>query len=159
MPCILKQRTPSSPGIVVFTSNEAVRGLPARSKSVKSYLLSTSANGSWLYGVHVQGDFSQQQWELEEWQSFVMWPDIEAPFLGSVPASKLVSLNCINFMPHIEPARQYLHNKSWDICIISRPSKIKRISETLHIMRKLLDARPALTFILIVHVRLHMGNV
>ncbi len=150
MPCILKQRTAKSPGIIVFTHNEVLWGVTARSSRLNKYLEATSQNRSWVYGVQIQGDCSSlQKWPLKPWQAFVMWPDPDATFLRGVPKNRIVPLNCINFMPDRE-ADQSEGESPWDICVVSRPSPIKRITETLLLLRNLLDVRPDLRFVLIV---------
>lgn len=150
MPYILKQQTTNSPGIITFTHNEALWGLPKQSKKVKNYLIETSQSEKWIYGVHIQGDCSHlKQWPLEPWQSFIMWPDLQASFLSKVPNSKKLPLTCINFMPEFL-SKLPATDKVWDICIVSRASSIKRITETLHIIRGLLNAKPNLKVVFVV---------
>ncbi|KKR46620.1 MAG: hypothetical protein UT90_C0013G0004 [Parcubacteria group bacterium GW2011_GWA1_40_21] len=149
MPCILKQKTSQSPGIITFTQNEALYGFMAKSSKVKKYLEENSKNRKWIYGVHIQGDCSYlKEWPLEAWQSFIMWPDTKAPFLSNVPEEKLIDMNCINFMPDIEPPKDTV--KKCDICVVSRPSKIKRITETIYTVKKLMTIRPESKVIFIV---------
>src|SRR3989344_5952530 len=137
MPCILKQKTSQSPGIITFTQNEVLYGFMTKSSKVKKYLEENSKNRKWIYGVHIQGDCSyMKEWPLETWQSFIMWLDVKASFLSNVPGEKLMDMNCINFMPDIEPQKDTI--KKWDICVASRSSKIKRIAETVYTIKKLM---------------------
>ena len=55
MPCLLKERTESSPGVITFTQNEVLWGALAQSDDVRAHLARTAAEGSWVYGVHIQG--------------------------------------------------------------------------------------------------------
>ncbi len=144
MPYILKQKTLNSPGIITFTHNEALYGLPKNSKKVKEFLINSHEKGEWIYGTHVQGDLSSiDSFSLEEWQSFIMWPDKKAHFLKNVPEDKILDLNCINFMPVIL-AKYPFQEKMWDITIVSRASEIKRITPTLLLVKKLFEIRPHL---------------
>ena len=77
-----------------------------------------------------------------------MWPNTKAPFLSNVPEEKLMDMNCINFMPDIEAPKDTV--KKWDICVVSRPSKIKRIAETVYTVKKLMAIRPESKVIFIV---------
>lgn len=149
MSCIIKQRTPKSPGVIVFTHAEVLHGITRSSHKVKNYLMENTRNKQWLYGVHVQADCSSlKEWPMEEWQKFIMWPDINAKFLSNVPKEKLLDMACINFMPNInftdKPVRK------WDLCVISRPSTIKRIKETVQIVKKVIEARPETKVLFIV---------
>lgn len=149
MSCILKQKTSKSPGVITFTQNEALYGFMTKSSRVKKYLEENSKDKKWIYGVHIQGDCSYlKEWPLEPWQSFIMWPDMKAPFFSNVPAEKLIGINCINFLPNIESSETPV--KKWDICIVSRPSKIKRIAETLFTVKQLMSIRPESKIIFIV---------
>lgn len=158
MPCLLKERTATSPGIVTFTHGEALQGLAATSKLVRTQLIDNAMAGRWLYGVHIQGDCSWlKEWPLEPWQSFLMWPNPSEPYLRNVSREMLLDMNCINFMPepNDRPAGMV---RNVDICVISRPSKIKRIHETLLTIRALMDRRPNLTVTFVVpdprHIKL-----
>src|SRR3954447_16887621 len=106
MPCLLKERTSTSPGIMTFTHNEVLRGVAATSSRARSFFAESTRDASWLFGVHVQGHLNMPEWPLEPWQSFFMWPDTTAPFLSNVPKQQLLGMNCINFMPEIPPAPQ-----------------------------------------------------
>lgn len=141
MPCLLKQRTPSSPGIVTFTSSEALHGAAATSQRMRTFLEQASARGDWIFGTHVQGDFSSFSWPRLPWQSFVMWPEPAAQFLAGIPADERLALNCVNFMPerHLEDA---VPEAWWDVLTLIRPSSVKRSSETLRMLQALLDRRP-----------------
>lgn len=149
MPCILKQKTSRSPGIITFTQNEALYGFMTKSSRVRKYLEENSKNRKWIYGVHIQGDCSYlKEWPFEPWHNFIMWPDTEAPFLSNIPKEKLMNMNCINFLPNIEPPKTA--EKKWDICVVSRPSKIKRIAETLYTVKQLMSIRPETKTVFIV---------
>lgn len=150
MPCLLKQPTRDSPGVITFTHNEALRGIPRKSKVVRDYLIRSAREGRWIFGVHIQGDCSTlKEWPLEPWQSFFMWPDDQAEFLSNIPPEKILPLTCINFMPAALglDARSV---KAWDICVISRASTIKRITETLYLIRRLIDLKPDLKVVFVV---------
>jgi glycosyltransferase involved in cell wall biosynthesis len=148
MPCLLKLPTTNSPGIITFTHNEVLRGVPAKSKKVKEYLKKSAEASEWIYGVHIQGDCSYlKTWPLEKWQSFVMWPDTAATILAEIPPAQLTSITCVNFIPKPESSNQ---KKKWDICVVSRPSEIKKITETLLIIKELLKFKQDLKVCLIV---------
>jgi hypothetical protein len=150
MPCILKQQTPNSPGVITFTHGEALWGLPKRSKRVRDALLEAKKSGRWIFGIHVQGDCSHlSEWPMPEWQSFVMWPKQDAPFLRNLPAAEFCPYTCINFMPAFLAEKQ-VGEKEWDLCVISRASSIKRIEETLQLIRILFDKRPDTRVVMIV---------
>ena len=148
MPCLLKQQTPKSPGIITFTHNEVLWGVPAKSKIVKEYLRKSAEESQWIFGVHIQGDCSHlKAWPLEKWQSFVMWPNVAAPFLSNVPPAKVTPITAVNFLAKPEALSV---NKKWDICVVSRPSEIKKITETLLIIQELFKLKQDLKVVLIV---------
>jgi hypothetical protein len=145
MPCILKEPTPNSPGIVSFTHNEALWGVPSHSRRAREFLVRAAASGKWIFGVHMQGDLTWlKQWPLQPWQSFFLWPDPAASFLANVPREMRLDRNCINFMPRLadRPAGM---DRNVDICVISRPNRLKRLQESLLIIRGLMRVRPGLT--------------
>ncbi len=145
MPCILKERTSTSPGIVAFTHGEVLQGVPAQFAGAKALLNENARAKRWIYGVHIQGDCSWlEQWPLEPWQSFIMWSRPDEKFLSNVPPEMITEISCINFLPDFGPAPVGMV-KNVDICVISRPSPIKRIHETLLLIRALLDRRPDFT--------------
>jgi len=150
MPCLLKQRTASSPGIVTFTQGEALHGV-LQKPDARALANENTASGSWLFGVHLQGNTSQlRSWSREPWQSFVMWPDRDAAFLRGLPENFVIDLNCINFMPHAASERNDEVAKFWDICVLSRAATVKRIGPTLYTIRHLMDLRPGLRVVFIV---------
>ncbi|HVZ22869.1 MAG TPA: hypothetical protein VG871_17470 [Vicinamibacterales bacterium] len=114
-------------------------GVLARSERVRSAVRQAVVSGRWMFGIHVQGDCSWlSQWPLADWQSFVMWPDPDAAFLRGVPVDRILDLNCASFLPEsqcVVPKRE----RRWDLCIVSRASTIKRIAETLRMVRLVLD--------------------
>ncbi|HMH64796.1 MAG TPA: hypothetical protein VK515_04380 [Rhizomicrobium sp.] len=145
MPCILKEPTQNSPGIVSFTHNEALWGVPSHSRRARAFLAEGAASGKWLFGVHVQGDLSWlDRWPLQPWQSFFLWPDPAAPFLANIPREMRLDRNCINFMPRPAP-RPAGMGRNVDICVISRPNTLKRLYESLKIIKGLMQVRPGLT--------------
>ena len=149
MSCIIKQRTSKSPGIIIFTHGEVLHGAIHKSDKIKKCLIENTRDKQWIYGVHVQADCSSiKEWPIEEWQKFIMWPDINAGFLSNVPKEKLLDMACINFMPDMRLPDQPV--KKWDICIVSRPSSIKRIKETVLIVKKVISARPETKVVFIV---------
>ena len=148
MPCLIKQRTESSPGVITFTQNEVLWGAVAQSEGVRAHLVRTATEGSWIYGVHIQGDVSGSPWPLEDWQAFVMWPDAEASFLSAVPAERVLGMNCVSFLPD---AGETTGERTWDLCVVTRPSRIKRPVESLKIIKHLLQARPRAEFVVISH--------
>ena len=73
MVCLLKQKTDSSPGIIVFSSDEWIFGVISRSKKIRTILEESNKNKEWIYGVHLQGNYSfLKQWPLTPWLDFVM---------------------------------------------------------------------------------------
>jgi hypothetical protein len=148
MPCILKARTENSPGIITFTHNEVLFGVIARSPKVRKFLSEASASKTWIFGVHIQGDCSWlKEWPIAEWQSFVMWPDRNAKFLSNIPSQKFLDMCCINFLP--DPSAS-TSPKAWDICIISRPTALKKIKTSMEIIKNLLLMRPSTKVIFVV---------
>lgn len=148
MPCLLKQRTPTSPGIITFTHNEVLYGVAAKSKKVRNFLTLTSEAKQWIYGVHVQADCSHlKTWPEQPWRSFFMWPNPGSAVGATIPSSDITPITCVNFLP--KPIDQNL-KKSWDICVISRPSEIKRITETLLLIQNLFALKEDLNVILVV---------
>jgi hypothetical protein len=143
VPCFLKQRTADSPGIISFTVNEAFWGVCAKSRSVKRFLSASRADGSWLAGVHVQGDLGAMQWPLEDWHAFVLWPDRSTPFVRTLPSDVFIPLNCVNFLPDEMPLER--GPRPWDLCVITRAAAIKRPVQTLHVVRALLDLDSTVT--------------
>ncbi|MEK6927128.1 MAG: glycosyltransferase [Nanoarchaeota archaeon] len=144
----MKQKTKESPGIIVLTHNEVLFGVATKSSEMKKYLTET-ADKEWLYGVHIQGDCSNlKEWPLAPWQNFIMWTDKKSPFLANVSPQKIIGINCINFITNITPSLR--PEKYYDICVVSRPSKIKRITETILTLKRLMTLRPQTTAIFIV---------
>ncbi len=148
MPCLLKQPAPGSPGIITFTHNEALNGVPAKSGKVQDLLMRASAERRWMFGVHIQGDCSHlPAWPTQEWRSFLMWSDPSAAFLSNVPRTDITPITCVNFLPKSSSSEQ---SKAWDICVVSRPSKIKRITETLLIVQQLFALKDDLSVVFVV---------
>ena len=150
MPALIKNRGRNSPGIITFTSAEAIWGLPRISSKVREFLNIQSQSGRWIFGVHVQGNLSHlDKWPLEDWVGFVMWPDLSAKFLSNVEPRKRIPMNCVNFMPSAL-ATATSRIRIWDICLISRASSIKRIDDSLEIIRLLINKNPSLKILSIV---------
>jgi hypothetical protein len=137
MPCLLKKPDADSPGVMTFTHNEVLWGIIARSARVREFLNRSHREGKWIFGVHIQGDCSKSgPWPYKDWQSFVMWPDAKAEFLKTVPSEKIFAGNCVSFCP--ESIVSSSNEKFFDICIVSRPAKIKRIYESLLYLKALM---------------------
>jgi len=149
MPVLLKNKTNDSPGIVVFTHNEILRGVPRKSSKVKNLLTKANENNEWIFGVHVQGDCSNVfNWPYNEWQNFFLWPEKNDHFLSKIPKNSISELTCVNFIPE----KINLFNKikkDIDIISVSRFSSIKKIYLTLKIFKGLLDKDPSYNFVLL----------
>lgn len=157
MPCLIKERTATSPGIVTFTHGEALSPLLRRRK-VRDFLGAATRGGRWLFGVHVQGDCSwMERWPLRDWQSFFLWPEADARWLANVPQPCRIAMNCINLMP-VPPMPPAGMARTTDLCIISRASSIKRIRETLLTLRALMNLRPGLTATIVVPDNRHLAE-
>jgi glycosyltransferase involved in cell wall biosynthesis len=158
VPALIKNRGSVSPGIITFTSSEAIWGLPRLSPEVREFLNYQSKSGKWIFGVHVQGDLSHlDRWPLEDWLGFVMWPDQNAQFLSNIELPKRIPLNCVNFMPS-SLAASYSRSRIWDLCLISRASSIKRIDDSIEIIRVLVDKNPSLRVVSIVPDNRRLGE-
>lgn len=158
MPCLLKRPGRDSPGIVTFTQNEALWGVPGAWPKSRAFVERASAERKWLFGIHVQGDMSQlPRWPVQPWHGFIMWPEPGARFLTGFAPHQIVPMNCINFMPDVPPPAMATP-RTIDICVISRAAKIKRIVETLQILRGLFDVHPGLTATLIVPDHRHYSE-
>ncbi len=150
MPCILKRPAPDSPGIITFTHNEALRGLPAHSDRVRAFLNESQKDGKWLAGVHVQGFVDYlKNWPLEPWQDFVLWTDPDQRVFKDLPSAQVLDMNCINFMPAIPPAPAGQFRKH-DVIVIGHASSIKRIHEVMQIIRHMFDLKPDLRVMFVV---------
>jgi hypothetical protein len=149
MPILLKNKNLKSPGIISFTHSEFLYGVINKSHKVRDFLEKTAEKGEWVYGIHIQGDCSHlAHWPLKKWQSFIMLPNTKDKFISNVPKEFIFPYNCVNFIPSSE--FNFTKNKDWDLCIISRPSEIKRITETLLLVRKILDKKAGVRVIFIV---------
>ena len=149
MPIVLKKKTSYSPGIIIFTHNEILRGVPRKSKKVNYLLKKLSQEKKWIFGVHVQGDCSNVfNWPFDEWQDFIMWPDKNQKFLSKIPKENISSLTCINFLSNnIENFKKI--ERDIDIISITRFSRIKNIEITLSIFKELLNINPQYKLVLI----------
>ena len=87
-----------------------------------------------------------------------MWSNPSATFLSNINKEIITPLTCVNFLPFKEIKSN--QNKIWDICIISRPSEIKRIKETILIIKKLFSLKKDLkvTFIVPDPRKLSLGE-
>lgn len=135
---------------MVFTHDELMHGVISKSAKVKRYLAEKAANREWVYGIHVQGDLTaRKEWPFEDWQSFVMWPKADSSFLSNVPKERIMPLGCVHFTPDfIRPANPP-RERAWDLCVVSRPSAIKKIYESLMLVKKIMQKRPATKVIFI----------
>ena len=99
MPVVLKNKTKNSPGIIVFTHNEILRGVPKKSLRVDRILSKAYKNNDWIFGVHVQGDCSNVfNWPYKDWQNFFLWPEKNDNFLSNIPKKSICELTCVNFL-------------------------------------------------------------
>jgi len=149
MPVVLKNKTKVSPGIIIFTHNEILRGVPRKSSRVDNLLKSAYLKNEWIFGVHIQGDCSNvYNWPYKEWQNFFLWPEKKDHFLSSISENKICEITCVNFLSE---KINHLKNKKKDIDIISvsRFSSIKKIDLTLRIFKGLLDKNPNYKFVLL----------
>ncbi len=87
-------------------------------------------------------------WPKQEWESFYMWSNPKAGFLSNIDRKKIIPLTCVNFLPYNNYTFKEI--KIWDICIVSRPSEIKRIKETLLVIKDLFLLKKDLNIIFIV---------
>lgn len=148
MPTLLKKKTSNSPGIISFTHNEALWGVSAKYPKIRNLLIEKSAKNEWIFGVHIQGDCNfLEKWPQEQWQSFYLWPNKNEKYLKNIDPSKILPYTCVNFLKKFNLENS---KKTWDLCIISRPSEIKRIKETLLIVRELMNLNKDLTCLFIV---------
>ena len=139
----------SFPGIIIFTHNEILRGVPRKSKKINNLLQKLSQEKKWIFGVHIQGDCSNvYNWPYDTWQDFIMWPNINEKFLSNIPKEKILNLTCVNFLSNnIEKFKD--NDRDIDIISISRFTSIKNIEITLNIFKELLDINPKYKFLLI----------
>ncbi len=149
MPIVLKTRTEKSPGIIVFTHNEILRGVIKKSKKIEDILIEQNHKKKWIFGIHIQGDCSNlNSWPYKEWQNFFMWPNKNEKFLKNIPSKKITELTCINFLN--KGIKKFSNiNKKNEIISITRFSSLKNIQLTLEIFKKLSDKNSNYKFILI----------
>ena len=149
MPIVLKKRTEKSPGIIVFTHNEIIRGITKKSKKIDDLLIDQNRKKKWIFGIHIQGDCSNlNSWPYKEWHNFFMWPDKKAKFLKNLPSEKITELTCVNFLN--EGIKNFSNlKKTVEIISITRFSSLKNIQLTLEIFKKLSDKNSNYKFILI----------
>ena len=112
MPVVLKNKTKNSPGIIIFTHNEILRGVPRKSSRVDKLLKSSYLKNEWIFGIHIQGDCSNvYNWPYREWQNFFLWPEKNDHFLSSIPKNKICELTCVNFLSdkinHFKSEKRY----------------------------------------------------
>lgn len=149
MPIVLKKRTEKSPGIIVFTHNEVLRGITKKSKKIDNILIQQNRQKKWIFGIHIQGDCSNlNSWPYKEWHNFFMWPNKKDRFLQNVAADKIIELTCINFLG--EEIKNFSNlKKKIEIISITRFSSIKNIHLTLEIFKKLSNKNNNYIFFLI----------
>lgn len=141
----------------MFTHNEAIRGLPSHSAAVQKFLIESAKTGKWLAGVHIQGFCCWiGKWKRKPWESFFMWTEDEE-FLSEIPKEILLPMNCINWMPEVEPGAV---PRDVDICFIGHATWVKRINESMALLRRLMDLKPDLKAIIIVpdHRDIRLGD-
>ena len=149
MPIVLKNKTNNSPGIVVFTHNEILRGVPRKSSKVNNLLTKAYENNEWIFGVHIQGDCSNVfNWPYNEWQNFFLWPEKNAHFLSKIPKNNISELTCVNFLSEKINLFDKV-KKDIDIISVSRFSSIKKIYLTIKIFKGLIDKDPRYNFVLL----------
>jgi len=149
MPTIIKESTKDSPGIISFTGGEALFGLPSISKKVKQFLESETSQGRWLFGVHIQGNFSNLGvWPDEPWHSFILWPNPGAPYLSNV-REKVIPFSCINFLPK-NLATTTKNSPEYDMCVITRAADVKNIKTSIQIVKQMLNLRPQFQCVMVV---------
>ena len=149
MPVLLKNKTNNSPGIVVFTHNEILRGAPRKSLKVNNLLTKAYENNEWIFGVHIQGDCSNVfNWPYKDWQNFFLWPEKNDHFLSKIPNNIISELTCVNFLSeNIKLSNK--KEKDIDIISVGRFSSVKKIDLTLKIFKGLLDKNPNYNFVLL----------
>ena len=149
MPIVLKTKTKKSPGIIIFTHNEILRGVPRKSKKIEKILVNSYRQKEWIFGAHIQGDCSNlPSWPYKEWQNFFMWPNKKEKFLENIAPSKITELTCINFLKkEIENFSNL--EKEIDIITVTRFSSLKKINMTLEIFKKLSDKNKNYKFLLV----------
>jgi hypothetical protein len=148
MPTLIKSKTQNSPGIISFTHNEALWGVPAKYPYIKKLLNDKSLNKEWIFLIHIQGDCGfLNYWPREIWHSCILWLNKNERFLERYDKDKILPYTCVNFLNEFDNINL---KKKWDICIISRASSIKRIIESLEIVRRLMTSNNNLTFLFIV---------
>jgi len=149
MPTIIKESSAGSPGIITFTGGEALYGLPTVSKKVRKFLESETSCGRWLFGVHIQGDFTNLGiWPNEPWHSFILWPNPEENYLSNV-IEKVIPYSCINFLPQdLGVAPRGI--SEYDMCLVTRASEVKNIEISVRIIKQMLNLRPQFQCVVIV---------
>ncbi len=149
MVVVLKNKTKNSPGIIVFTHNEILKGVIKKSKKINDLLQASTEKKKWLFGVHIQGDCRNlSSWPHKEWQSFFLWPNDGDLFLSNIPNKIIKDLTCVNFLPKTIENFKGL-SKDIDIISVSKFSKIKNIDLTLKIFKALIDRNPSYKLLLI----------
>jgi glycosyltransferase involved in cell wall biosynthesis len=149
MPIVLKKRTEKSPGIIVFTHNEILRGITKKSKKIDNILIQQNRQKKWIFGIHIQGDCSNlNSWPYKEWHNFFMWPEKREKFLKNIPPEKITELTCVNFLN--EEVKKFNNSiKKVEIISVTRFSSVKNIQLTLEIFKKLSNKNENYKFILI----------
>jgi hypothetical protein len=141
MPYVLKNPAKSLPGIVIFTHAEhldVINLYPRLNKKLNIIK-------DWIFGIHVQGDISfLDSFPDQPWIDFILSPNSSASVFSNV-AHKMVNLGAANFQEHSQNTI-----KINDIIIVSRASKIKRLFESLLIIKKLFQLKPDLSVIVCV---------
>lgn len=134
MVCIIKKPCFRSPGVMVFSQNEYLFGGLATKKN-RDLL---NFKSEWSFGLHINGNCSF----LKEWPDlntidFIMWPNINEPFLKNVK-HKIIPQTCVYFYP--DPI--LLKNKIFDICITSHAAEHKNFDYAIELTKNILIKRP-----------------
>ena len=144
MVCILKKPEKNSPGIIIFTHNEYLFG---GFKEPSTHKVIERMRSEWRFGVQIQGDCHfLSSWPDETWVDFILWPNLETPFLHNV-RSKIIPFSCIHFYPDMT---RFSGSKIFDLCVGSRPAISKNFPYALELVKKVLAIRPQSTIVFLV---------
>jgi len=144
VPCLLKLPFGNSPGIVTFNTSEYFSNL-FKKKKIIHFL---KENKKWIFGVNLSGSYERLKYfPDQDWLSFIMCYSLSSSYLKNIDAKKKIDLCYINFLEIYDFQKV---KKYWDICIISRDAKIKRISYTVKLVENLLKKNKNLKILIIV---------
>ena len=138
MAIVLKKKTSISPGIIIFSHNEILRGVIKKSEKIQKILTLYSKKKEWLFGVHLQGDCSNVfDWPNKHLIDFFLWPEKNSSFFNKIDKQLICEMSCINFLDKKIYEFQNVQKK-YDLICVSRFSKIKNIDISLDIIENLL---------------------